>query len=156
MELNDTGSSSSPGGKLGTGLSESLFRPEPSSIQSESGKQSPSITQQESSSPVLPANGIAASIPVIRPSCDRDSSREGSEEEEQEEEDKLTDAVELSATKTCDRSDNCVVAVDKLTPNLAQVTAISEDKSDEAAWSASGDITVFSGRSSCFCIDYYS
>jgi hypothetical protein len=105
---------------------------------------------------VLPANGIAASIPVIRPSCDRDSSREGSEEEEQEEEDKLTDPVELSATKTSDRSHNCVVAVDKLTPNLAQVTAISEDKSDEAAWSASGDVTVFSGRSSCFCIDCYS
>jgi len=139
------------------GLSESLFRPEPSSVQSESGKQSPSTTQQESSSPVLPANGIAASTPVIRPSCGRDSSREGSEEEEQkeEEEDKPTDTVELSATKTCD-SDNCVVAVDKLTPNVAQVTAISEDKPDEVAWSASGDITVSSGRSSCFCIDCYS
>jgi hypothetical protein len=106
---------------------------------------------------VLPANGIAASTPVIRPSCGRDSSIEGSEEEEQEEEeeDKLTDTVELSATKTFD-SDNCVVAFDKLTPNVAQVTAISEDKSDEVAWSASGDITVSSGRSSCFCIDCYS
>jgi hypothetical protein len=103
---------------------------------------------------VLPASGIAASTPVIRPSCGRDSSREGSEEEQQEE-DKLIDTVELSATKTCD-SDSCVVAVDKLTPNAAQVTAISEDKSDEVAWSASGDITVSSGRSSFFCIDYYS
>jgi len=141
---------------LGTGLSESLFRPEPSSVQSESGKQSPSTTQQESSSPVLPANGIAASIPVIRPSYGRDSCREGSEEEEQKEEDKPTDTVQLSATKTSDRSDNRVVAVDKLTPNIPQVTGISEDKSDEAAWSASGDITVSSGRSSCFCIDCYS
>jgi len=137
---------------LGTELSESLFRPEPSSIQSESGKQSPPTTQQESSSQVLPANGIAALTPVSRPSCGRDSSREGSEEEE----DKPTDTVELSATKTCDRSDNCVVAVDKLTPNIAQVTAISDNKSDEVAWSASGDITVFSGRSSYFCIDCYS
>ena len=106
---------------------------------------------------MLPANGIAALTPVSHPSCGRDSSREGSEEEqEQEEEDKPTDTIELSATKTCDRSDDCVVAVDKLTPNIAQVTAISEDKSDEVAWSASGDITVYSGRSSCFCIDYYS
>lgn len=105
---------------------------------------------------MLPANGIAALTPVSHPICGRDSSREGSEEEEQEEEDKLTDTVELSATKTCDMIDNCVVAVDKLTPNIAQVTAISEDKSDEVAWSASGDITVFSGRSSYFCIDCYS
>ena len=134
------------------GLSESLFRPEPSSVQSESGKQSPSTTQQESSSPVLPANGIAASTPVIRPSPGRDSSTEGSEEEE----DKLTVTVELSATKTFDRNGNCVIALDKLTPNVAQVTAISEDKTDEVAWSAPGDITVSSGRSSCFCIDYYS
>jgi hypothetical protein len=95
----------------------------------------------------LPANSIAALTPVSRPSCGRDSSREGSEKEVQDE-DKPTDTIELSATKTCDRSDDCVVAVDKLTPNIAQVTAISEDKSDEVAWSASGDITVFSGRSS--------
>ena len=106
---------------------------------------------------MLPANGIVASTPVIRPSSGRDSSTEGSEEEEEEEEeDKLTDTVELSATKTCNRSDNCVVAVDKLTPNIAQITAISGDKSDEVAWSTSGDITVSSGRSSCFCIDCYS
>jgi hypothetical protein len=111
---------------------------------------------------VLPANGIAASTPIIRPSVGRDSSREGSEEEqeeeqnqeeEEEEEDKLTDKVELSATKTCDRIDDCVVAVDKLTPNIALVTAIPEDKPDKVARSASGDITVFSGRSYCFSID---
>lgn len=101
---------------------------------------------------MLPANGIAALTPVSRPSCGRDSLREVSEEEE----DKPTDTIELSATKTCDRSDDCVVAVDKRTPNIAQVTAISEDKSDEVAWSASGEITLFSDRSSCFCIDCYS
>jgi hypothetical protein len=105
---------------------------------------------------VLPANGIAASTSIIRPSLGRDSPREGSEEEEEEkeeEDDKLSDKIELSPTKTCDRTDNCVVAVDKLAPNIALVTAIPEDKPDEVARSASGDITVFSGRSSCFCID---
>jgi hypothetical protein len=105
---------------------------------------------------VLPAKGIAASTPVIHPSLSRDSSREGSEEEkddEEEEEEKLMDKVELSATKTCDRSDNCVVEVDKLTPNIALVTSIPEEKPDEVARSESGDITLFSGRSSCFCSD---
>lgn len=137
-EAGDSGSSSSSDRKSVTESSESLFRPEPSSVQSKSGSQPPSSSQQESSSPVLP---IAAASPIICPSISSDLSRE----ERGDDEDKVTDKVELSATKTCDRGDNYMTAVDKLTPNIALVTTISDDKPDEVASSASGDITVFSG-----------
>lgn len=141
FEPDDSGSSSSPDRKLVTETLESLFRPEPSSVQSEVGKQSLSYSQQESLSPVLPTNGIAPATPVICPSLGRDSSRE-----EGDDEDKVLDKVELSATKTCDKGDNYVAAVDKLTPNTAIVTTIPNDKSDEVASSVSGELTVFSGR----------
>jgi hypothetical protein len=137
LETGDSGFSSSPDRKLVTELSESLFRPEPSSVQSKSGKQPPSSSQQESSSPVLPA----AASPIVSPSINSESSRE----ERGDDEYKVTDKVGLSATKTCVRGDNYVAAVDKLTPSVALVTTISDDKPDEVASSASGDVTVFSG-----------
>lgn len=138
MEAGDSGSSSSPDRKLATESSESLFRPEPSSAQLKSGRQTPSSSQQESSSPVLP---VAAASPVIHPSISSNSSRE----EVHDEEDKVTDKVQLSATKTCDKGDNYVAAVDRLKPNTALVTSIPDDKPDEVASGASGDVTVLSG-----------
>lgn len=138
LEDGDSGTSSSPDRKLATESSESLFRPEPSSVQSKSGRQPPSSSQQESLSPMLP---ISAASPVICPSIGSDLSRE----ERGDDEDKVTNKVELSATNTCDRGDNYVAPVDKPTPNIAVVTTVSDDKPDEVASSASGDVTVFSG-----------
>ncbi|XP_069677773.1 serine/threonine-protein kinase 10 isoform X2 [Periplaneta americana] len=144
-----TGSTSSSDEKPVTESPESLFRPEPSSVQSESGIKPPSSIEQESSSPVLPTNGIAVATPVIRPSLGRDSSREEEGEDIVEQGDKVIDKVELSATKTCDsRADNYVAAVDKLTPSVALVTTIPDDKPDEVASNTSGDVTVFSGSAS--------
>lgn len=132
----DSGSSSSPDRTLVTESSESLFNPELSSVQPESGKQPSSSSQQESSLPVLSMNGTAPATSVIRPSLGRDSSwEEGGDKESK---------VELSATKTCDRNDNSVTPLDK--PNVALVTTPPDDKPDEVASSASGDVTIFSGR----------
>ncbi|PNF33494.1 hypothetical protein B7P43_G00558 [Cryptotermes secundus] len=129
----DSGSSSSPDRTLVTESSESLFNPELSSVQPESGKQ-PS-NQQEFSLPVLPINGTAPATSVIRPSLGRHSSwEEGGDKESK---------VELSATKTYDRKDNSVTPLDK--PNIALVTTPPDDKPVEVASSASGDITIFSG-----------
>jgi hypothetical protein len=119
-----------------TESSESLFNPEVSSVQPDSGKQASSPSQQETSLPVLPVNGTAAATAIIRPSLGKDSSWEEGVDKESK--------VELSSTKTCDRNDNSVTAVDK--PNIPLVTTPPEDKPDEVASSASGDITIFSGR----------
>jgi hypothetical protein len=81
-------------------------------------------------------NGTAPATSLIRPSLGRDSSWEEGRDKESE--------VELSATKTCDRNDNSVTPLDK--PNVALVTPPPDDKTDEVASSASGDITIFSGR----------
>jgi hypothetical protein len=129
----DLGSSSLPDRTSVTESSESLFNPEVSSVQPDSGKQASSPSQQETSLPVLPVNGTAAETAIIRPSLGKDSSWEEGVEKESK--------VELSATKTCDRNDNSVTAVDK--PNIALVTTPPDEV---ASNSASGDITIFSGR----------